>query len=202
MSTTTWSATPFASVTTVLGSVQTVLVTPSPPPQPAQTNTTIVNAQAPDTFWNDTGKVAGTFVVVALVIIGAVAAAIFFMARRMRRRNEAIAVGSNADEDIVPGSGGNPYMVDRRRSNLTLTTNNMAGLTRGNSNEKPGSQEHTPATVSRRTSIPLVHDQRLNPAALWQPSHENGSHVSVASFRDDQDYSRPVLHVRPNRPLT
>ena len=167
-------------------------MTPSSPPQPAQTSTTVVNASASDPFWSDAGKVAGTFVVVALIIIGVVAAAIWFMLRR-RRRTDAITVGSNADEDFG-SAGGQPYMVDRRKSNLTLTTN-LGGLTRGNSNEKPGSLENTPATISRRTSIPLVHDQRLNPAALWHPSHENGSHVSVGSFRDDRDYSRPVLHV-------
>ena len=133
--------------------------------------------------------------VVALLIITAVAAAIFFMLRHMRRRNESITVGSQADEDVVSGSGA-PYMVDRRRSNLTLNTANMGGLTRGSSNEKkPGSHENTPANLSRRTSIPMVHDQRLNPAALWSPVHDNGSHASIASFRDDQDYSRPVLHV-------
>ena len=35
-------------------------------------------------------------------------------------------------------------------------------------------------------------DQRLDPGA-WYP---NGSHTSLASFRDDYDYSRRVLHVR------
>ena len=193
-----WTPTPFASVQTVLGSIQTIILTPTQPPQPAQTNTTIVDSPAPDTFWNNAGKVAGTFVVVGLVIIGAVAAAIFFLARRMRRRDDAIAVGSNADEDAA-GAGPVSYMTDRRRSNLTLTTSNMGGLTRGSSNEKPSSHEHTPATISRRTSMPLVHDQRLNPAALYSPAHENGSHVSVASFRDDRDYSRPVLHVSRKR---
>ena len=191
-----WTPTPFASVTTVLGSIQTIILTPSQPPQPAQTNTTIVNAPAPDTFWSNAGKVAGTFVIVALVILGAVVAAIWFTLRKMRRRDDAIAVGSNADED-AGGAGAVSYMTDRRKSNLTLATSNMGGLTRGSSNEKPGSHEHTPAAISRRSSMPLVHDQRLNPAALYSPAHENGSHVSVASFRDDRDYSRPVLHVSP-----
>ena len=85
-------------------------------------------------------------------------------------------------------------MTDRRRSNLQLATAGLGGLSRGNSDEKSAT-EYTPASNSRRTSVPLVHDQRLNPAALWRATHDNGSHVSIASFRDDRDYSRPVLHV-------
>lgn len=169
-----------------------MIVTPTSPPQPAQTVNTVVNAPATSSFWNDTGKVAGTFVALALVIVGIAAAAIFFGLRCRRNRNEQLTVASNADEDQVSTSG-KQLMTDRRRSNLTLASAGMVGLTHGSSNEK--SPEHTPVTLSRRPSIPLVHDQRLNPAALWNSAHENGSHVSVASFRDDRDYTRPVLHV-------
>ena len=161
---------------------------------PAQTQTTVVNAPVVSkSFWDDTGKVAGTFVAVAIVAIALIAAGIWFLLRRMRNhQNEAMAVESNADEDRGSAAG-TPFMTDRRRSNLQLATAGLGALSRGNSDEKSAT-EHTPASNSRRTSIPLVHDQRLNPAALWRAGHDNGSHISIASFRDDRDYSRPVLH--------
>lgn len=58
------------------------------------------------------------------------------------------------------------------------------------------SAEKSPAdTLDRRGSYPRIVDQRLEPAALWNPLHDNGSHISVRSFRDDQDYSRRMLRV-------
>ena len=48
----------------------------------------------------------------------------------------------------------------------------------------------------RRSSNPMrIVDQRLNPTAVWNPLHDNGSHASIGSFRDDQDYSRRMLRV-------
>ena len=65
-----------------------------------------------------------------------------------------------------------------------------SGLGTGNGSEK------SPAdTLERRSSYPRIVDQRLEPTALWNPIHDNGSHVSVRSFRDDQDYSRRMLRV-------
>ena len=56
--------------------------------------------------------------------------------------------------------------------------------------------EKSPAdTLDRRSSYPRIVDQRLEPAAVWNPLHDNGSHVSIRSFRDDQDYSRRMLRV-------
>ena len=67
----------------------------------------------------------------------------------------------------------------------TITT---SGWGPGNSAEK------SPAdTLDNRSSYPRVVDQRLEPTAVWNPLHDNGSHVSVRSFRDDQDYSRRML---------
>lgn len=59
--------------------------------------------------------------------------------------------------------------------------------------EKSPSDANTPLDL--RSSYPRVVDQRLDPVALWNPLHDNGSHVSVRSFQDDQDYSRRMLRV-------
>lgn len=45
----------------------------------------------------------------------------------------------------------------------------------------------------RRTSRPLVYDQRLNPSALFA-HHDNSSRVSM---QDQQDYSRPLGLANP-----
>ena len=76
----------------------------------------------------------------------------------------------------------------RERIAPTIQT---SGLGTGN-----GSEQSPADTLDRRNSYPRVVDQRLEPTALWNPIHDNGSHVSVRSFRDDQDYSRRMLRVR------
>lgn len=48
---------------------------------------------------------------------------------------------------------------------------------------------------SRRHSKPMVHDQRLNPSALFAHQDANGSRVSM---QDQQDYSRPLGVVNPD----
>ena len=58
-----------------------------------------------------------------------------------------------------------------------------------------GSEKSPADTLDRRSSYPRIVDQRLEPTALWNPLHDNGSHISVRSFRDDQDYSRRMLRV-------
>ena len=178
--------------------MQTVTVTPTAPPQAAQTESHLPEGQSQNGFWSSTGKVAGTFTVVGVIIAALIGAAILLFIRKRNKHRGSMTINS-IDEDAPTSSNGAPYMVDRRRSNLTLATTNMGGLTRGSSHDK-SPNEKTPGSLSRRGSIPMNHDQRLNPAALFNTNHPNGSHASVASFRDDQDYSRPVLHVRnPDR---
>ena len=58
-----------------------------------------------------------------------------------------------------------------------------------------GAEKSPAGTLDKRNSYPHITDQRLEPTAVWNPLHDNGSHVSVRSFRDDQDYSRRMLRV-------
>jgi hypothetical protein len=196
----TWTV-PYASIKTLQGSAFTVTVTPATTPtavtgtpasqQSAQNQ--IVAGLDQDSFWGNTGKVAGTFTVVGLLAAAMLGGAVFYCWRRFRSGNEdRMTVTSN--EDGPTATNGAPYMVDRRRSNLTLATAGLVGLTRGSSHDKSPTETKTPAQISRRGSAPMPHDQRLNPVALWN-AHLNGSHVSVATFQDERDYSRPVLHV-------
>ena len=143
------------------------------------------------------GKVAGLFVGVAL-IIGLIAAAGVWLCLRRKRNAEA--------ETIASTTGGET--PQRRQSKMS--TMGLLGGTRRSNNRKsvpmiqtsgwgPGnSTEKSPSDTPidyRRTSYPRVVDQRLEPAALWNPLQDNGSHVSIQSFRDDQDYSRRMLRV-------
>ena len=179
---------------TVTGQVKTLTVTPTAPPAAA---TTIAVAKAANGgFFSNSGKVAGTFVTVALVLALIAAALIWFLLRRRRRAQEQAA--------IIPSTAGNN--TPQRHPSRLSQTGLLGGATRDRSVPTiqtsgwgPGnSAEKSPAdtlTGTRRNSYPPVVDQRLEPTALWNPLHDNGSHVSVRSFRDDQDYSRRMLRV-------
>ncbi|KAL9586217.1 MAG: hypothetical protein Q9212_001042 [Teloschistes hypoglaucus] len=188
--TSTWTPTPITSVMTITGQVKTVTITPTAPPSAAADSRS-------GGFMSHPGKVAGLFVGVGLMICALAGALIWFYLRWKR----------NAETDTIAstGGGGTPQ---RRQSKLS--TMGLLGGTRksnmrksvppiqtggwgpGNSHEK--SPSDTPIDY-RRTSYPRVVDQRLDPMALWNPLQDNGSHVSIQSFRDDQDYSRRMLRV-------
>ncbi|KAL8769389.1 MAG: hypothetical protein Q9209_004617 [Squamulea sp. 1 TL-2023] len=189
----TWTPTPVTSVMTVTGQVKTITITPTIPPSGA----VAAHVSRDDGFMSHPGKVAGLFTGVALIICVIAAALIWFF---LRRRRDAEA------ETIASIAGGET--PQRRQSKLS--TMGLLGGTRRSNNRKsvpmiqtsgwgPGnSTEKSPSDTPidyRRTSYPRIVDQRLEPAALWNPLQDNGSHVSIQSFRDDQDYSRRMLRV-------
>lgn len=187
--TTSWTPTPSTIITTVQGSIQTVTVTPTIPPSSEQTST--VN-QVPDPFWSSTAKVAGTFTVVAIVLLLLLAGTAFFFWRRWRS-NDSVAIRSISDHDGHSTTGTFfGTAADKRHSKLGFNSTGTGGGRAGNRTPTLP----TPVSMSRRASAPMVHDQRLNPNALYAMGQDNGSHVSLGSFQDDRDYSRPVLHVR------
>ena len=195
-STTIWKPTPSTIVTTVQGSIQTVTVTPTAPPSVGQTSNS--SSQPQNSFWADTAKVAGTFTALALIIVGLAAGMLFFFWKR-RRSSDSVAIRSVSDHDGHSTHGAFfGAIAEKRHSKFGLST---SGAAAGRGGGGGGSNERTPTmaspmSMSRRASQPLVHDQRLNPNALYAMGQDNGSHVSVGSFQDDRDYSRPVLHVR------
>ena len=181
---------------TVTGQVKTLTITPAAPPaQTAQAQTSKDGG-----FFSDSGKVAGVFVVVALAILALAGFLIWFFLRR-RKHAEAIPVASVAGADTP----------QRQPSKLS-----QMGLLGGSARQKgekvvPGIQtsgwgsdnnvEKSPTDttpIDRRSSYPRIVDQRLDPVALWNPLHDNGSHVSIRSLQDNQDYSRRMLRVSHN----
>ena len=156
--------------------------------------TTAVPVPTPNNgFWSDTAKVGGTFAAIGVVVF-ALAALVIWLLWRRRRAHDSIAIRSVSDAGDGHATTA-AYGSEKRTSRLTLATAGLAGLRRGDSGEKSAGTHETPASMSRRASIPLVHDQRLNPQALFHLDNTNGSHVSLGSFQDNRDYSRPVLHI-------
>ncbi|KAL8830210.1 MAG: hypothetical protein Q9170_005836 [Blastenia crenularia] len=176
---------------TVTGQVKTITITPTAPPAATEA------AQTRDGgFMSHPGKVAGLFVGVGLIICLIAAALLWFFLRK-KRDVEA--------ETIASTTGGE---TPQRRQSKLSTIGLLGGTRRSNRKSVPriqtggwgpdNSTEKSPTDTPidyRRTSYPRIVDQRLEPTALWNPLQDNGSHISIQSFRDDQDYSRRMLRV-------
>ncbi|KAL9124325.1 MAG: hypothetical protein Q9217_006334 [Psora testacea] len=173
----------------------TLTVTPTEPPASTQIVVAATDSGNDGGFFTNSGKVAGTFVAVAVIVLLIAAGLIFFFMRRKRRSEQPEALPSTA------GSG-TPQRRPSRLSQMGL----LGGASQRERNNVPpiqttgwgpgNSAEKSPAdTLDKRSSYPRVVDQRLEPTALWNPLHDNGSHISVRSFRDDQDYSRRMLRI-------
>ncbi|KAL8753079.1 MAG: hypothetical protein Q9199_005304 [Rusavskia elegans] len=189
----TWTPTPVTSVMTVTGQVKTITITPTIPPNGA----VVAQPSRDGGFMSHPGKVAGLFVGIAVIICLLAAALIWFFIRRKR----------NVEAETMASTAGGE--TPQRRQSKMSTIGLLGGTRRANHGKSvpkiqtsgwgPGnSMEKSPTDTPidyRRTSYPRVVDQRLEPAALWNPLQDNGSHVSIQSFRDDQDYSRRMLRV-------
>lgn len=68
------------------------------------------------------------------------------------------------------------------------------GMAQGVDPSSPLGSSHG-SDQTRRTSKPMVYDQRLNPSALFANAEANGSRVSM---QDQQDYSRPLGVTNPD----
>ncbi|KAL8870876.1 MAG: hypothetical protein Q9174_003179 [Haloplaca sp. 1 TL-2023] len=142
------------------------------------------------------GKVAGLFVGVAIIILLLIAAVFFFLRRRKlnaQAGNYASTAGGTPQRQVSKLStvgllGGTRGSKKRKSVPAIQTSGSGWGL--GDANEK--SPTDTPVEY-HRSSYPRVVDQRLEPTRLWNPIHGNGSHVSVQSLQDNQDYSRRML---------
>ena len=179
------------------GQVKTLTITPTAPPlstaQPERSN-------HGGGLLSNAGKAAGLIVGIVLLILAIVALFIRYWFHR-RRTAGAIAVTSIAGDDT-------PQRRPSRLSQMGLISGNQrsnddrmlpglytSGWGAGSGTEKSPADTGTP--IDHRASYPRIIDQRLEPTALWTPNNDNGSRVSVRSFRDDQDYSRRMLRVSP-----
>ncbi|KAL9593390.1 MAG: hypothetical protein Q9219_007571 [cf. Caloplaca sp. 3 TL-2023] len=196
----TWTPTPITSVMTVTGQVQTITITPTAPPANSQA------AQSRDGgLMSHPGKVAGLFVGVGLIICLIAAALIWFWLRRKRdaeAQTIASATGGDTPQRRQSKLSSMGLLGGTKRSkHKSVPRIQTSGWGPGNSREK--SPSDTPIDYPR-ASYPRVIDQRLEPTALWNPLQDNGSHISIQSFRDDQDYSRRMLRVAnpDSRPMS
>lgn len=190
-STSKWSATPFASIITVTGQVKTITVTPTAPPEPTNLPQT---SSKPKGF--PLASVVGISIGGASFIILVLGLAAWWNRRRKRKLlQHTKRVGDEPPQrrpsrlsEMGLVSGSPRTTGDKRVSSI-----HTGGWGPSNHAEKSPSDTATPMDL--RNSYPRVVDQRLDPVALWNPLHDNGSHISVRSFQDYQDYSRRMLRV-------
>ena len=168
-------------------------VTPTAPPAALETIQQAATGETPSGFFSNAGKVAGVFVAVALIILGIFVAVIWCTCCRGRRRTTDESTAGDGDD------GRRPSKMSQLGFSVTRRSGDWKNLSR-NSTVVNSAEEKSPVDtitpVSQRASGPLrVIDQRLDPNTLWNIEHQNGSHASIGSFRDDQDYSRRMLRV-------
>lgn len=188
---------------TVTGQVITSTITPAAPP-PAATTIVAASPNNAGGFWSNKAQVGGVFFVVALASLAIVAAIVFFLLRR-RRPSDVATIQSNTGNNTPqrrPSRLSQMGLIGGVQRQATIPSIQTTGL--AGSGLAGNSTERSPAdtlTADRRNSWTKVHDDRLEPTALWNPLHNNRSHNSIQSFRDDQDYSRRMLRVSPNSAL-
>ena len=142
------------------------------------------------------GLIAGA-VIGSLSGVGALGLFAFWFLRN-RRNNGGGSTGSAGLESAGPG-----HMPRRNTSLLSRT-----GLLRSEKSFPGGSAVNTlhsgggggaggledgsslTPVSERRSSRPLVFDQRLNPYALME--YDNGSQISITTMADNRDYTRPL----------
>ena len=180
------------------GQIKTLTITPTTPPAAIQT---VVKAQeaTSNSFSQSPGKIAGVSIAIILLSAAIIGLLVWFCLRSRRQDAEALPVASTAGGDTPqrrPSRLSQMGLISAPPSSTAKDRSPPAIVTSGWGAGNTNSAEKSPAdTLDRRGSYPRIVDQRLEPAALWNPLHDNGSHVSVRSFRDDQDYSRRMLRV-------
>ncbi|KAI5811284.1 hypothetical protein DFH27DRAFT_19816 [Peziza echinospora] len=182
---------PWVSVITIDGPPKTVTFTPSGWVDPTAAPDSTDNGG----FFSNTGRVAGVFTVIAILVIALVLATIWFI---RRQRSKGAPLGADSP---TPDSFGGVMIAgthDKRRSRSMST---LGLVTPFSGSDKPppivttnsassGSQAQSAITPDRVT------DQRLDPGQVWMRfENDNASRMSVRSLRDDQDYSRRVLRL-------
>lgn len=189
--------TPWVSVITVDGPPQTVTFTPSGWIGPTVDNSPGPSSSGDDNFFDNAGRVAGVFTVLALLLV-ALIFALFWYLRRRRQKGAPLGADSPTPESfgggILIGSAGQEKRRSRSMSTLGLTapyaSDRPPPMVTTNSGSSGGSGVISAVTPDRIT------DQRLDPGQVWMRfENDNVSRMSVRSLRDDQDYSRRVLRL-------
>jgi cell wall integrity and stress response component len=138
-------------------------------------------------FWDSTGKVAGVFVVVG-VIVFLLGIAILCMCRTRKRRKDE-EKSEQLPRPIRQISAGQP--VSRSASLLQL----LGRREKSRHDDRPMPATDGNRDISRSpTNLPIpAVDQRLDPQSMMMIRFEDND--SRVSFRDEDDYSRRVWRV-------
>lgn len=204
-------------MTTISGAVVTQTVTSTPVAAPESNDGGQQPLHRSDGI---SGGVIAGIVIGVIAALAAIAAGLFFLWRRRKAANEreaggAPATGGNqrlgrnvsvlSKAGLLGGAtGGRSSMGEIREDNYydsqtgqNSVRNSMmfgAGMAQGVDPASPLNSSHG-SDQTRRTSKPLVYDQRLNPSALFANPEANGSRISM---QDQQDYSRPLGIANPD----
>lgn len=215
-STTESSLEPVTSVimTTISGAVVTQTVTSTPVAAPES------NEGGQQPLHRDDGISGGAIagiVIGVLAALAAIAAAAFLLWRRRKATQESESgvppsagskrLGRNVSVLSKAGllTGARPSMGENNRDDYygTQPTGQNSvrhsmmfgpGMSAGVDPSSPLGSSHG-SDQTRRTSKPMVYDQRLNPSALFANAEANGSRISM---QDQQDYSRPLGVMNPD----
>ncbi|KAK9491639.1 hypothetical protein V1508DRAFT_421149 [Lipomyces doorenjongii] len=208
MDTTTQSL--IVSVVTVAGGTETLVITqtvstatPTSSSSLATANvgssttgTTQSTSHSSSSFWDNKGKVAGTFVAVGIVALLLLLVLVFLIRRRRRHYDD--------DEPAADKAPHTPPMNDLPLAKFGLSSNGRhrsaattgAGATMLDSEKQPsavaaagyGGAYSAPPPGSDRFQV----DQRIDPGTMYVQYHDN---YSRGSLRDEYDYSRRVLKI-------
>ena len=188
------STTSIATITVDQGT--TVVVTSFVPGEPSTTLSSPGPTNQSDTsavpmerssFWESTGKVAGVFVVVGIVIPSLLVSIIWMCRSRrgkqdMEKSEDLPSTASRRISRTQPVSRSASLLQLIGRRDRSRHVESVSPLSVGN-------QRHSRATTD--VMIPVV-DQRLDPQSMMIRFDENDSRTS---FRDEEDYSRRVWRV-------
>lgn len=184
--------------------------------------TSLASSNAGDnnkSFFHLTGKVAGTFTAVGVVVVGLVAALLYCCCCGAGRRNDDYSDEENqysSDEMSMANEKTAPVNDDAKnssRANTTLTRDNSSKsimslfnavpFASGGSNGTGGSgvgrslskKKLNPSKESLQGGdhpmFPILEfDHRLDPTTMFSTTNE-----SKFSFADENDYSRRILHI-------
>jgi len=175
------STSPIVSIVTVYGPATTQTVLPSASPtlaaaNSAQTSDASLSETPSNSFFSDPGKVAAVFTIVGVVLAVILGLGLFFCMRRRRNQSRQVV-----EDDINSLTGDTIVNSSSKRSRSSF----------GLFNEKTSGLPSSTRTPSDEGISPQV-DQRLDPRSFVLRFEDN---YSSTSLRDDEDYSRRVLHV-------
>lgn len=181
--TSTWVPTPITSVETVTGQVRTITITPT---TPSTSNMNGAPIEKPPSAGLTTAQAVG--LTVGLVAVIAIIATIIFLMVRKRRQARA----NDQYDEVIRGDSSSGQLPKRTMSE---TSRYMLGTDGRQVVE--GWEPEPEAAGSRRSRLMPV-DPRLDPfAPVYQRGDGNRSRESIATLRDDHDYSRRVHQNRP-----